>query len=172
MPARLSISVSQTYPNRPDTEGRGLTSHSQRAERTMDIGLKNEVSDRRRRERSRHSMLLQRSVAALAIFAAATGIALAQKANPVGTWRVEDGSGNVRIARCGKALCGFADSGGEVFINMKPAGADAWTGVIRDLRDNSNYDGTISIVDAGKLLVHGCVQGGGLCGDQTWTRAR
>jgi len=123
------------------------------------------------RERGRGRKGLSRGAGALAIFALTIGVASAQRTSPVGTWRVQDGSGNVRIARCGSALCGYADDGGEIFINMKRAGS-GWSGVIRDLRDNSKYDGTLSLVDEGKLLVHGCVQGGGMCGDETWTRAR
>ncbi|HWG05904.1 MAG TPA: DUF2147 domain-containing protein [Beijerinckiaceae bacterium] len=122
-------------------------------------------------KRYRGRKVIVSGAAAMAVFALTIGVASAQRASPVGTWRVEDGSGNVRIARCGNALCGYADGGGEIFINMKREGS-GWTGVIRDLRDNSRYDGTISVVDEGRLLVHGCVQGGGMCGDQTWTRAR
>jgi uncharacterized protein (DUF2147 family) len=113
---------------------------------------------------------LKRCIAALAIFVATAGAALA---NPDGVWRVEDGSGNVRIARCGKAaFCGFADNGAPVFQQMRPSGPNAWSGVIRDLRDNSQYDGTITLMDARTLRVHGCEPGGGMCGDQTWTRIR
>jgi uncharacterized protein (DUF2147 family) len=113
---------------------------------------------------------LKRSIAALAIFVAAAGSALA--ANPDGVWRVEDGTGNIRIARCGRAFCGFAENGAEVFQQMRAVGPNAWTGVIRDIRDNSQYDGTISLIDERTLRVHGCVTGGGMCGDQTWTRVR
>jgi uncharacterized protein (DUF2147 family) len=139
----------------------------------MIVNLKN-VPEQGRAERRRRNGFLKPGFAALAIFAAATGVASAQRtSSPVGTWRVEDGSGNVRISRCGRgALCGFAESGTEIFISMKRSGPTAWSGEIRDIRDNSKYDGTISIVEEGKLLVHGCVPGGGMCGDQTWTRAR
>lgn len=112
---------------------------------------------------------LKRSVAALAILLITVTAALA---NPDGTWRVEDGSGNVRIARCGKAYCGFAENGAPVFQQMRPAGPNAWSGIIRDVRDNSQYDGTITLLDARTLKVHGCITGGGFCGDQTWTRVR
>lgn len=139
----------------------------------MDIGLKNSPFPLPRcaERHLRRTFLL--GITAMSILAVATGVASAQTASPVGTWRVEDGSGNVRIARCGKgALCGFAQSGAQIFIDMKRAGPAAWSGEIRDIRDNSRYDGTISLVDAGTLRVHGCVPGGGMCGDQTWTRAR
>jgi uncharacterized protein (DUF2147 family) len=112
---------------------------------------------------------LKCSIAALVIFVATAGAALA---NPDGIWRVEDGSGNVRIAGCGKAYCGFADNRAPVFLQMRPSGPNAWSGVIRDIRDNSEYDGTITLLDRSTLRVHGCLSGTGMCGDQTWTRIR
>jgi uncharacterized protein (DUF2147 family) len=110
---------------------------------------------------------LKRGIVALAIFLATAGAALA---SPAGLWRVEDGTGNVKITRCGKAYCGFAENGAPVFEPMRPSGPNAWSGVIRDSRDNSQYDGTITLLDANTLRVHGCEPGGGMCGDQTWTR--
>lgn len=112
---------------------------------------------------------MKRSITALAILVATAGAALA---TPVGIWRVEDGSGNVRIAKCGAAYCGFADNGTPVFIQMRPSGPNAWSGLIRDIRDNSPYDGTITLLDKSTLRVHGCQPGGGMCGDQTWMRVR
>ena len=113
---------------------------------------------------------LKSSIAALLVIFFASIAAAAS--NPDGTWRVEDGSGNVKIARCGKAFCGFADDGAPVFQQMKPSGPNAWSGIILDARDNSRYDGTITLLDERTLKVHGCITGGGMCGDQTWIRAR
>lgn len=110
---------------------------------------------------------MKRCIAALVILVATAGAALA---SPDGIWRVEDGSGVVKITRCGKGYCGFAENGGQIFQEMRPSGPNVWSGVIRDLRDNSQYDGTITLLDASTLEVRGCEPGGGMCGGETWTR--
>jgi uncharacterized protein (DUF2147 family) len=49
---------------------------------------------------------------------------------------------------------------------------NAWSCIIRDIRDNSQYDNTITLMGKRTLRVHGCQLGGGICGDQTWTLGR
>jgi uncharacterized protein (DUF2147 family) len=92
-------------------------------------------------------------------------------ASPLGIWRVQDGSVNVRISHCGRNLCG-STNGKPILVAMRPTGANLWTGTISDARSGQQYDGTISLLSANALKVHGCLQGGGFCGDQTWTRVR
>ena len=92
-------------------------------------------------------------------------------ASPIGIWRVADGTADVRISRCGKNLCG-ATNGQPVLNAMKQTGENAWSGIISDARSGERYDGTISLLSQNALKVHGCVQGGGFCGDQTWTRIK
>ena len=93
-------------------------------------------------------------------------------ASPLGRWKVADGSGVVLIHRCGKDLCGSTSEGKTILSAMRPAGKNQWTGTIIDVRDGSRYDGTISQTADDALNIHGCVQGGGPCGDQIWSRSR
>jgi uncharacterized protein (DUF2147 family) len=93
-------------------------------------------------------------------------------ASPIGTWRVADGSADVQIRRCGHALCG-ASHGATILSDMKQTGPNSWKGIIVDVRGGGDkYDGTISLDSETALKVHGCVQGGGFCGDETWTRVK
>jgi uncharacterized protein (DUF2147 family) len=95
---------------------------------------------------------------------------LAASAGPVGIWRVADGSAEVHVMPCRGSLCGSVH-GKRVFINMKPSGANLWTGTIVDVRDGTKYAGKISM-QGEALRVEGCVLGGAICGGQTWTRIR
>jgi uncharacterized protein (DUF2147 family) len=111
---------------------------------------------------------MKRAILPLFLVLAAT----AAQASPIGTWRVADGTGDVQIHRCGKALCG-ASHGVTVLSEMKQTGPNSWVGTIIDSRGGGDkYDGTISLDNEKALKVHGCVQGGGFCGDQTWTRIK
>ncbi|HUZ66173.1 MAG TPA: DUF2147 domain-containing protein [Beijerinckiaceae bacterium] len=92
-------------------------------------------------------------------------------ASPIGTWRVADGTANVLIRRCGRNLCG-STGGKVVFKGMRPTAKNLWAGVIFDARSGDQYDGQISLINQDALKVHGCLPGGGMCGDQTWTRVR
>lgn len=91
-----------------------------------------------------------------------------------GTWRVEDGSGTVRIASCGRhALCGYTPEGKVVLRNMAPNGANKWAGSMIDLRNGGTvYTGTMALTGENSLQVQGCVPGGGMCGTENWSRVR
>ena len=108
-----------------------------------------------------------------AVLGAVVAPASAAPLSPVGTWRVQDDTASIRSVGCGRrAFCGVAGNGELVLDHMRATGPNAWTGRINDSRSGSVYDGTISLVDERTLKVHGCMQGGGMCGDQAWTRAR
>lgn len=116
------------------------------------------------------------------------------KADPVGEWRVGDGSATVRIRKCGAALCGHVAStrsapgkdeknpdpakrnrsvlGIEVLSNLRPAGPSAWSGTSYNAEDGQTYATQMTMQDESTLLVKGCVPHGGLCGSETWTRVR
>jgi uncharacterized protein (DUF2147 family) len=115
-------------------------------------------------------------------------------ADPVGEWRVADGTATVRIHRCGGALCGNIATtasapgkddhnpdprkrnrsvlGMEILINMRPAGANLWSGTSYDAVDGQMYATQISLVGESSLRIQGCGPGGGPCGGETWTRVR
>lgn len=115
--------------------------------------------------------------AAFAAFMAA-GTSLAAR-DPIGEWRVVDGSAVIAIRPCGEDLCGYVASsrgsgdtiGQQVFFNMRPEGAQ-WSGTIVNVVDGQRYAGHISMVSASTLRVEGCAMGGFLCGDQNWSRVR
>jgi uncharacterized protein (DUF2147 family) len=103
---------------------------------------------------------------------------------PFGLWRVADGSAVIRVKPCGKAVCGViaaapkpepgekSSVGQKILINLKREG-DSWKGPIFNLDNGKMYDGEISQGgDSDHLKVRGCLPGGGLCGGETWKRAR
>lgn len=115
-------------------------------------------------------------------------------ADPVGEWRVADGSAIVRIRKCGAALCGFVAStrsapgkdernpdpskrnrsviGIEVLISLKPAGSNTWTGATYNAEDGLYYSATMSMQSEQALQIKGCGPNGGVCGSETWTRVK
>lgn len=113
-------------------------------------------------------------------------------ADPAGDWLVEDGSARIRIAICSGSLWGVigwerapgTDSenpdpakrgrptlGMPILIDMKPAGADKWSGQIYNARNGKMYDASVSLESDTALKVRGCVMGGLFCGGETWSRA-
>jgi uncharacterized protein (DUF2147 family) len=113
-------------------------------------------------------------------------------ADPAGDWLVEDGSAKIRIAICGGSLWGVIgwertpgqDSenpdpakrgrptlGIPILIDMKPAGADKWSGQIYNAKNGKMYEASVALESDTALKVRGCVLGGLFCGGQTWSRA-
>jgi len=128
---------------------------------------------------------------------AAAGLLLAAGSSfaatgPAGEWLVEDRSAVVRIAKCGGGYCGFVAKGQpgkdyrnpdprkrnrsvigiEVMFNMRPSGPNSWSGETYNADDGQIYNGKITLTSPSTLQVEGCVPGGGVCGSQSWSRAR
>ena len=133
------------------------------------------------------------SIAAAACLMLATGPSFAAAGNgPAGEWVVADHTAVVRISKCGGGYCGFVAKGQagkdyrnpdprkrnrslvgiEVFFNMRPNGANSWVGQTYNADDGQMYAGRITVSGPGTLQVEGCVEGGGPCGSQSWSRAR
>jgi uncharacterized protein (DUF2147 family) len=135
-------------------------------------------------------MKLKYAVAGLALIVAAPALA-----DPTGEWRVQDGKAVVRIQKCaGQALCGLIAAvsgtpgkdehnpnpamrnrsviGLQVLNGMRPTGQGIWAGPIYNAEDGQSYSGKISLVSEQQLKLEGCVPGGGLCGEETWSRVR
>ncbi len=115
-------------------------------------------------------------------------------ADPIGDWRVGDGNATVRIRRCGAALCGTVAAtqsapgrdtknpdpakrrrsviGIEVLSNMRPAGQNSWAGTSYNAEDGQTYSARMTMQGEQTLQLQGCAPNGGLCGSETWTRAR
>ena len=95
--------------------------------------------------------------------------------SPIGDWQTEK-KGLVRIAECGRALCGYtinpgADEKGEaVLINMKPKSAAQWTGSVYSKDTGDTYYGSINFNGPNTLRVEACALGRFYCHDNHWTR--
>ena len=108
------------------------------------------------------------------------------------------GDAKVRVGRCGGGLCGTVvwlrdpiDSatgrpqvddknekpalrrrpiiGLSLFIGMRIVGPNKWSGRIYNADDGKTYGSTVTLQEADKLDVQGCV--GSLCGSERWSRS-
>jgi len=122
----------------------------------------------------------------------------AQAAGPDGVWLTQAGDAKVRVSKCGGGLCGVVvwlrepidpmtgkpeidDKnpnpalakrpiiGLSLFIRMRLAGPNKWSGQIYNADDGKTYASNISVAGPDTLKVEGCV--GALCGGETWSRA-
>lgn len=133
--------------------------------------------------------------AALAILLSALTFASAQAAELTGTWLTQKRDAQIRVSRCGAALCGtivwIKDQvdpktgrppvdeanpdprlrhrpilGLRIFAMTKHEAG--WIGPIYNSDDGQTYAGKISLRGPGSLKVQGCA--GALCGSETWHR--
>lgn len=109
----------------------------------------------------------------------------------VGRWRDSDGESEIAISRCGPALCGKivwlkeerfdiynpnqglrkrSLMGIEVLSGFKPAAKGALEGEGYNPADGKTYRTTLELTSARSLVVRGCVLGGLICDDDTWSR--
>jgi uncharacterized protein (DUF2147 family) len=136
------------------------------------------------------------AVAILALVA--TTVAPAQAEELIGTWLTQQADAQIRVAKCGKALCGtvawLKDAvdpktgqppldeknpdpakrsrkilGIQIFA-MEQNATGSWTGGIYNSDDGKTYDGRLSPQGENGLEVQGCA--GSLCGSEVWTRAK
>lgn len=120
----------------------------------------------------RHSMLVL--TAALIALPATPAFA-----DPSGMWLRDNGNSRVRVAKCGDAFCGTiawvkdADSpskvGQRVFFDMKPSGANTWSGSAFNPEDGRTYSGKMT-VSGSSMTTSGCVLGGMICRSVTWRK--
>ena len=133
----------------------------------------------------------------LALIAAALlGTSLAHAAEPAGTWLTEKGDARIRVAPCGKAMCGtivwIKDAidpktgkapvdesnpnpalrsrkivGIRIFAMTKDANG-IWGGGIYNSDDGKTYAGKLLPMGEDQLQVNGCA--GALCGGEMWRR--
>lgn len=120
------------------------------------------------------------------------GLGPAKAGDPAGDWLVEDGSAKIRIAICDGSLwgvVGWEKSPGKdtanpdpalrsrdtlgmpILIDMKPSGADKWSGQIYNAKDGKMYQASVELQSDGALKVRGCVLGGLFCGGEIWSRS-
>ena len=135
-------------------------------------------------------------LAAAATFAAALG-APAFAADPTGLWQTPTNGGQVRISRCGQALCGVLVTSDHIratpdmrdaknrdtalrsrtlrnlpLLNGFTGGPTEWRGgTVYNPDDGRTYSGSITMQNDNTLRLQGCVVRP-LCRNQTWTRVR
>jgi uncharacterized protein (DUF2147 family) len=94
---------------------------------------------------------------------------------PVGDWQTA-ARGGVRIAPCGRALCGYAinassnDKGEAVLINMKPKTDSRWTGRVYSRDSGDTFYGSMEFKAPNTLRVEACAFGRFYCTGNNWTR--
>jgi uncharacterized protein (DUF2147 family) len=143
-------------------------------------------------------MILIHRLVAAALFALLATALPARAEEYIGTWLTQMGDAHIRVARCGKALCGTvvwlkdpidpktgqpqADDknpdpakrtrkivGLQIFA-MELDATNSWTGGIYNSDDGQIYRGRLSPRGENELEVQGC--SGNLCGFEVWTRAK
>ena len=131
---------------------------------------------------------------ALAISALA---APALAADPTGLWQTQTNNGQVRIERCGNALCGTLVTSAAIRANPNQkdvknkdesqrgrtlrglrmlsgftGGPTEWRGgSVYNPEDGGTYRGTITMPNDNTLRLRGCIVAP-LCKTQTWTRVQ
>lgn len=122
-------------------------------------------------------------------------LAPASAAEPTGTWLTQKGDAQIRVAKCGVAMCGTvawlrdaidpatgrpqADTNnpdpakrsrkilGLTIFTMQPDGAGNFAGDIYNADDDQTYRGKMVRRNATQLEVQGCL--GLICGSETWS---
>jgi uncharacterized protein (DUF2147 family) len=118
--------------------------------------------------------------------------------DPNGVWLTQAGDAKIRVRRCGSGLCGTVvwlrdpiDSatgkpqiddknenpslrrrpmiGLPIFMGMRGAGPNKWSGRIYNADDGKTYASSVTYQEGDTLNVQGCV--GSLCGSETWSRS-
>ena len=134
-------------------------------------------------------------IAALGLMIVAMNSAYA--ADPAGMWLSQDGDVKIKIAPCGGAICGNVawlkspnDASGKpkvdqnnpdagkrnrpiigvpIVLNMKPDGADKWSGQVYNAEDGKTYSGSFALTSANAAELKGCVAI--ICKTKSWTRS-
>ena len=116
----------------------------------------------------------------------------------LGQWMTKEETSAVEIYKCDDKYCGKIvwlkepnDEKGKPLVDglnenkglrnrpimglklteLESDGNGGWKGVIYNPEDGKSYTAKAAIQKDGSLLVKGCIMGGLLCDDQTWTRA-
>lgn len=134
---------------------------------------------------------------AAVLTASAALAAPALASDPTGLWQTPTNGGQVRISRCGQALCGVLvtsdhiraepgaldENNSDRSLRTRPlrnlpmlrgftGGPTEWTGgSVYNPADGRTYRGTITMQGDNTLRLRGCVVAP-LCRNQTWTRVQ
>jgi len=117
----------------------------------------------------------------LAAALAALGAGNTALAGPafLGNWARGDGKTHIRVEPCGAEFCGVntwvrpghsGEKVGDTLVaNLKPAGADRWSGSAFDRRRDRHYTMRVHVAD-GHMTTDGCILGGMMCQSMSWER--
>ncbi|OYY13580.1 MAG: hypothetical protein B7Y70_01585 [Rhizobiales bacterium 35-68-8] len=124
-------------------------------------------------------ILLAAPFAAGLVAGALAGPAFAAGPDPMGIWMRGDGNARVRMAPCGSDICAINlwikdPSGGEavgdkLVMSVKPKDDDTLAGEAYDAKRNLTYSMEIK-VEPDRLSTRGCVIGGLICRNVSWSR--
>jgi uncharacterized protein (DUF2147 family) len=144
------------------------------------------------------SLSICRAAAAIFALMVVMAAAPARAEELIGTWLTQDKDAHIRVAKCGKAMCGTvvwlrdavdAKTGqppvdsknpnpslrnrkvlGIRIFAMEEDNTGSFTGGIYNSDDGQTYKGRLAPRGGNELEVQGCA--GALCGSETWTRVR
>ena len=139
-----------------------------------------------------------RTAAAILVLMSVTAVAPASAEELIGTWLTANSDARIRVAKCGKAMCGTVawlrdavdaktgqppvdDKNPDVskrsrkilgirIFAMEQDNSGAWTGGIYNSDDGQTYKGRLVPRGESELEVQGCA--GALCGSEVWTRTK
>ncbi|MHC3126771.1 hypothetical protein OB03_05430 [Brevundimonas sp. GN22] len=140
---------------------------------------------------------MKTKIFAAAVLAASALAAPALAGDPTGLWQTPTNGGQVRIERCGNALCGtlvtsaaIRANPGQLDVKNKDeaqrsrtlrglrmlsgftGGPTEWRGgSVYNPEDGGTYRGTITMTNDNTLRLRGCIVAP-LCKTQTWTRVQ
>src|SRR5277367_4836029 len=116
--------------------------------------------------------------AGVLVVLASGGAALAGPAF-LGNWARSDGKTHIRVELCGAEFCGVntrvkpghsGEKVGDTLVaNLKPAGAERWSGNAFDRRRDRHYTMRLQVA-GGRMTTDGCILGGMMCQSMHWTR--
>jgi uncharacterized protein (DUF2147 family) len=97
----------------------------------------------------------------------------------LGNWARADGKTHIRVEPCGAEFCGVntwvkgghsGESVGDTLVaNLKPSGADRWSGSAFDRKRNRHYTMKVNVAGP-RMTTEGCIFGGVMCQSMRWTR--
>lgn len=121
---------------------------------------------------------------ALSVMASLAGMsvaAAAQEPDPAGIWMRDDGNAKVRIAPCGSSLCatnlwirdtsGGEEVGDRLIMSLEPRTATSLAGRAYDPKRKLSYSVTVTVGQRA-LMTRGCIVGGLICKNVSWTPSR
>ena len=117
------------------------------------------------------------ALATASVFATLGAASSAHATAANGTWLRSNGA-HILAFDCGGGL-GLkvtkspeaGKAGKTIMCGAKAAGPNKWKGTVLNLDDNQKYSGTVTL-NGGSLTLSGCVLGGIICKDDTWSKAK